>query len=119
MHGAAHVFTIPHPPASLGLASRASVPAELGLARDPRCLGVAVCRIALRQGTRFRVIEASDPRLTDGFHAFEPDTGLRWTNGEASLPAALFHDFDGPVELVLHLGAATRYVDDGVQADVA
>ena len=80
-----------------------------GLARDPRVLGVALRRIVLRQGTRLRVIEAADASLTDGFHAFEADNGLRWTDGDAALPAALFDGFDGPVELVLHVGGTTRY----------
>ncbi|MGA3401867.1 MAG: hypothetical protein ABSC95_21855, partial [Acetobacteraceae bacterium] len=64
---------------------------------------------ALRQGTRFRIVEAADPVLAEGFHAYETDSGLRWTNGDAALPAALFDGFDGPLELVLHVGCTTRY----------
>jgi hypothetical protein len=79
------------------------------LARDPRVLGVAVRRIALRQGTRFRIIEAADPALIEGFHAYEPENGLRWTNGDARLPTTLFDGFDGPMELVLHVGSTTQY----------
>jgi hypothetical protein len=55
------------------------------------------------QGTRFRVIEAADALLEDGFHVFEPDNGLRWTDGDAGVPPVLFDGFDGPPELVLHV----------------
>jgi hypothetical protein len=89
--------------------SRAGAPAELGLARDPRVLGVGIRRIAVRQGTRFRVIEATDSALAEGFHAFEPENGLRWTNGNAALSSVLFEGFEGPVELVLHVGCTTHY----------
>ena len=38
--------------------------------------------------------------LEEGFHVFEPDNGLRWTDGDASVPPVLFDGFDGPTELV-------------------
>lgn len=84
-------------------------PAELGLARDPRVPGVAVRQITLRQGRRCRVLDAADALLEDGFHGFELDNGLRWTDGDAGVPAALFDGFDGPANLLLHLGGNTRY----------
>jgi len=108
-HGAAHIFRLPAERRCVRVVSRAGAPAELGLARDPRVLGVAMRRIALRQGARFRLIEAADPALADGFHAFEPDNGLRWTDGDAGLPMALFEGFGGPMELVLHMGCTARY----------
>jgi T5SS/PEP-CTERM-associated repeat protein len=108
-HDGVAIFHLPSAPLSLRLISRAAAPAELGLARDSRMLGVAVRRIALRQGTTFRLIQASDPALNDGFHSFEPDTGLRWTDGDAGLPASLFKGFHGPTELVLHLGCTAQY----------
>jgi hypothetical protein len=107
--GAAYVFALPTRPGSVRIVSRAAAPAELGLTRDPRVLGVALRRVALRQGTRFRIIEAADGSLTEGFHPFEIADGLRWTDGDAALPAALFEGFDGLMELVLHLGGTTRY----------
>ena len=55
----AHIFHLPSRPSLVRIVSRAGIPSELGLARDPRLLGIAVQRIALRQGTRFRVIEGS------------------------------------------------------------
>ncbi|HVC59617.1 MAG TPA: Hint domain-containing protein [Acetobacteraceae bacterium] len=111
-HGGAHIFRLPAGPEAVRVVSRAGAPAELGVARDPRVLGVALRRIAVRQGTRFRVMEAADPSLADGFHAFEPDNGLRWTDGDAALPRALFEGFGGPMELVLHVGGTTSYLAD-------
>jgi hypothetical protein len=81
----------------------------LGLARDPRVIGVALRQIALRNGTSCRVIGSADAVLTEGFHPFEPGDSLRWTEDDAALPVALFHGFDGPLELLLHLGSTTRY----------
>jgi hypothetical protein len=104
-----HIFQLPGGLANVRVVSRAGVPQEMGLARDPRCLGVALRRIVVRQGSRFRIMEAADKRLTDGFHGFERAIGLRWTNGDATLPAALFEGFNGAVELVLHLGGSARY----------
>jgi hypothetical protein len=109
-HGMNHVFALPARPTAVSIMSRAGAPAEMGLARDPRTLGVAVRRIALRQGTQFRVMEAADALLAEGFYAFEPDNGLRWTDGNAGLPQALFKGFDGPTELVLHVGCTTQYL---------
>jgi hypothetical protein len=51
--------------------------------------------------------------LVEGFHAFEPATGLRWTDGDARLPEALFAGFSGRVEVVVHLEGTATYVDDG------
>ena len=111
---ATYLFDLPARPGELRVVSRTGIPAELGLARDFRRLGVAVRRIALRQGTRFSVLQASDPRLGQGFHAYEPENGWRWTDGDATLPATLFAGFDGPVELMLLLGGGTRYPVYGV-----
>ena len=108
-HDAAFVFPVPTSPASVRLMSRAGAPAELGLARDPRVLGVAIRRLVLRRGTRFRIIEPKTAELTDGFHTFEPEFNARWTDGSAGLPAAWFAAFDGATELVIHLAATTQY----------
>ena len=117
VHAGAHCFRLTARPVVAHIVSRAGVPTEFGLARDPRLLGVAIRRIGLSQGTRFRIMEASDMRLAEGFHAFEADNNFRWTNGDALLPAALFDGFSGPMELVLHVGATARYVAEaGVRA---
>ncbi len=111
--GSVYVFRLPCRPASVVLACRDTVPAELGIARDPRSLGVALRRVAIRQGTRFTLFEADDHRLTAGFHDYEPADGLRWTDGYAELPIEAFAPFDEGAEVMLHLGGATQYLDYG------
>jgi Hint domain len=117
--GAFHVFGLTGAPAGARIASRAAVPQELGLARDSRRLGVALRRIVIRRGSRSRAIEADDALLVHGFHAFEAADGLRWTDGDAHLPGALFAGFDGPLEVVLLCGGAARYVAEGAQRRAA
>jgi hypothetical protein len=114
-----HVFRLPKVPSSLHIVSRAGVPAELGLTRDPRVLGVALRRLVIRKGTRFKIVEAVDERLIDGFHAFEADRAPRWTDGAASVPASLYDGFTGPFEVALHIGATTRYAADTATRHVA
>jgi hypothetical protein len=89
--------------------SRVVVPSQLGSARDPRTLGVALRQIMLWQGPRVRVIEAADASLRDGFHGFEPLLGARWTCGAARLPAALFDGLTGSCQLELRVGCTARY----------
>jgi hypothetical protein len=111
--GDEHVFHLPSAPISVRIVTRAAVPSELGLARDPRELGIALRRLVARKADRRRVIEARDTRLSNGFYAFEADNAFRWTNGDAAVPVALFEGFTGPLEFVLHVGATTRYLDLG------
>jgi hypothetical protein len=103
------LFDLPRRPRELRVVSRSAVPAELGLARDPRVLGVAVREVRLWQGTKLRVLEAADASLAEGFHTFEPDNLWRWTSGDAALPAALFADIEGACQLELLVGGAMRY----------
>jgi hypothetical protein len=110
-HAECYVFRLPEPPHSVRICSRSGAPQEMGLARDPRLLGVALRQIMLARGRWLRLIEADDARLSDGYHAFEPEIGIRWTDGDAVLP--LF-DRVGPGALVtLRLGGATQYPDEG------
>ncbi|HQT77741.1 MAG: hypothetical protein B7Z80_09165 [Rhodospirillales bacterium 20-64-7] len=95
---------------SLRIASRAASPAELGLLREPRHLGVALRRVELQRGARLAVIDAGDDRLADGFHDYEPALGIRWTNGDAILPAVVLAGFQGGgITVTLTLGGTTRY----------
>ena len=71
---------------------------------------MALRRIVLTHGRRLVLIEADDARLTDGFHGFEPDRAIRWTNGDAALPAALFEGFSGPVQIELVVVSTVQYV---------
>jgi hypothetical protein len=114
-----HVFRLWPRPRMVRVQSRAAVPQELGIARDSRSLGVAVRRIVLTGSRRTWAIEADAPALADGYHAFEPDNGIRWTDGDAAVPAALFVAMDSPCVLMLHLGGSTQYLDDGRTVGVA
>ncbi len=112
--GRTHLFALRGNPLSVRIVSRAGVPSELGLARDSRCLGIALRQIVLLQGTRFRVVEAADAALVDGFHTYEEDNRYRWTDGDAALPLALLDDFAGrSCDLVLQIADTAHYVDDG------
>ncbi len=64
-------------------------------------------------------IEADSALLVDGYHKFEAENGIRWTDGDAAVPAELLPGISGPCMLTLHIGAATQYIDDGSGADVA
>ena len=55
-----------------------------------------------------RTIHAEDARLVDGFHAFEASDAIRWTDGDAAVPAALFDGMTDSAVLVAQLGAATE-----------
>jgi hypothetical protein len=73
----------------------------------------------VREGSRYRVIDATDERLLDGFHAFEAGGGYRWTDGNAAIAAELYAGFQAPMELVLYVAATTRYLADGVARQAA
>ncbi len=114
-----YVFRLTTKPRSVRLISRAAAPQELGLARDPRVLGVALRRLVLVQARRQQVIEADASTLADGFYPFEPEDGIRWTDGDATIPAELFSGMVGRGMLILHLGAATKYADEGCVRQIA
>jgi hypothetical protein len=114
--GARHTFRLSTVPASVQIVSRAAAPAELGYARDPRRLGVAVTQILMFAGVTQRGMQADDPVLAVGFHDFEPALGHRWTDGDATIPPALFEGMRGPLELVLFLGGTARYPVSAVAA---
>ncbi|HEY2617868.1 MAG TPA: Hint domain-containing protein, partial [Acetobacteraceae bacterium] len=107
------VFRLPTRPHTVRICSRSAVPQELGLARDARALGVAVSRIVLAQARRQEAIEAGAASLTDGYHAFEPGNGIRWTDGDAAVSAELFANMRGSGMLIVHLAGAMEYLDDG------
>jgi hypothetical protein len=110
-------FQLPNFPQDVRIVSRAAAPDVLGIARDPRILGVGIRWIDLKRGARFARILASDERLTEGFHPHEPTNAFRWTNGHASLPAAAFAKFaGGGFRLELATAGATLFP---VEAPVA
>jgi ELWxxDGT repeat protein len=113
------VFRLPAPATTVRIVSRAAVPAELGVARDSRQLGVALRAIVLRHGSRIRPIGIADPRLTKGFHDCEETERIRWTDGDALLPLACLAELPNANEVVLTLGGSTRYVEAGALSHVA
>ena len=112
-HNAMYAFRLDARPRNVMIRSRAAAPQELGLARDPRSLGVAIRRIVLAQPRRQWAIEADSPSLDSGFHSFERENGIRWTNGDATIPPQIFAGMTMPGMLMLHLGGTTRYPDRG------
>jgi hypothetical protein len=106
--GGIYVFRLPRRPHSVRVISRAGSPDELGIARDPRLLGVALRQAVVWRGPQMRLIEASDPALGRGFHQFEKTNCLRWTDGDALLSARLFDGIDGACDVELHVGCTTR-----------
>jgi hypothetical protein len=107
--GQIYEFLLTDRPDSIYVISRGAVPAELGLARDSRSLGVALRRIVVRQALNSIFIEAADRRLVQGFHDYEPTDNLRWTDGSAMLPAYAFSQFKGCIEVTLYLAGETKY----------
>ena len=65
----------------------------------------------LVRGRRLVLIAAQDERLADGFHMFEAGDAIRWTNGEAVLPAELFEGFDGSLEIELTVAQTMQYAE--------
>jgi microcystin-dependent protein len=115
----AYTFTLPSAARSVRIVSRAGIQSELGLVRDPRCLGVAIRQLVLSRGTLSHAVNAADPALTDGFHPYEEDNLYRWTDGDATLPASLLEAVPGATMLALHIGEIAHYVDDGRPAQAA
>jgi hypothetical protein len=107
-----YAFRIPPNPKSVFVASRTGVPAELGIARDPRALGVALRQVTISHSWKLKVLDAADERLATGFHGYEDSDRLRWTNGHAALPIEAFARFDNGSEVKLYLGGKTRYRAD-------
>lgn len=103
------MFDPPQPPNGLRIVSRAVAPAKIGLVRDPRVLGLGVRQVRLWKGGHLRVLDALDESLADGFHPFEPDNGIRWTDGNAAIPVSLFAGIAGPCQLEVLVGGSMKY----------
>jgi hypothetical protein len=101
-------FRLPAKPGEVRIRSRAGAQDLLGLARDPRLLGIALSKVVIWRGRRPIVIDVRDKRLCDGFHDYEADNSFRWTAGDAALPAALFRN-SGTYEIELHVASTTQY----------
>lgn len=124
VRGAVAKFLVPADAHSIRILSTSNVPGFLGINADNRKLGVYISKITLSDGfSAERNVAMNDPCLSDGFHVFE-ETGSRWTDGNASLPTALFDGMDGTVMLSItsagSLPTWTQNVaEDEVQESVA
>jgi hypothetical protein len=116
---ARYVFRLPSRPTTMRIRSRSVVPQELGIARDPRSLGVALRRMMLGSREQTRVAHADDARPIDGFYDHEPGNGFRWTDGDAAIPAILLAGLAGPLLCTLEIGATAQYLDEGRTLRVA
>ena len=119
MRAGVYSFKLRQPSTGVRIVSRANAPDELGFARDPRRLGVALRQILIWRGADLAMIAVDDERLSDGFHGFEPDHAFRWTNGDALLPAEIFADVRGACELELHVACTSRYALAAPQTSIA
>ena len=111
-------FRLPQGPRSVRIRSRSTVPRELGVARDDRCLGVAVRRIVLAQARRQQALDAEAAALAEGWHRFEPENGCAGPMATPHCPL-LFAGMTGAGMLILHLGVATQYLDEDESRCVA
>ena len=111
-----YAFRVPVAPQTVRIGSRAGAQDELGLARDPRLLGVALRRVVFWRGQRPAVIEAGDGLLCNGFHAYEAEIGFRWTDGNGLLPARFLSE--DITDIDLHIASTTQYplLQDAVPA---
>jgi len=92
----------------LVLLSNAVVPAECDPAsRDRRRLGIDVAAIEVETASGNRVIRLDDARLRSGWHSAE--FSHRWTNGEATVPAALL---EGAYAVSIRLHGLASYMND-------
>ena len=113
-HAGRYLFRLNRGCTTARIVSRASCPSELGVSRDHRLLGVAVRSITVVKGAdRRRLIQGSDPLLQDGFHSYEPAEDIRWTKGDALLPAELFAGCQGPIDILVVTAGANKYFDFG------
>jgi Hint domain len=105
-----HTFRLDAAADEVWLASRCGVPAQLNpLSSDPRCLGICVEQLVLRDDHLRVEISHSHPALCDGFH--EDEEGLRrWTNGMGRVPERFLRAFTGGVIIEVHcLPGMPRY----------
>jgi hypothetical protein len=100
---------------SIRIASRSVVPAELGMTKDVRRLGVHVHRLVFRAPGVLVEIGASAAGLARGWH--RPEGAARWTDGAAVVPPGLFRWIGQDFELALHVPPTTlRYPCAGLHA---
>jgi autotransporter passenger strand-loop-strand repeat protein len=117
-------FWVPHRPStSLCIISRSVVPALIGIHRDPRCLGVAIRSVVLRDSNSTIELWYDSAWLSVGFHGPEHSGGFRWTDGQGVIPAECLALFSGAFEITVEIACTTKYPADqnidGILRDVA
>ncbi|MBV7484320.1 Hint domain-containing protein [Bordetella sp. BOR01] len=99
------------------ICSRSAVVRETSVRarRDLRQVGVGLARITIEEQGIRRDLDLLDAQL-GGLHAPQDAYGvaMRWTNGEAVIPAAL-HGIRGPAVLELHVLRTYSYWGDALQ----
>jgi len=83
--------------------------------RDLRQIGVGLARVTIEDAAGRRDIDLQDARLS-GMHPSQDVHGvaMRWTNGAATIPAAL-HNVSGPAVLELHVLRTYSYWETAQQ----
>jgi len=113
-------FVVPASARDVRLVSETSVPAHIVPgSSDNRRLGVALAALTIDDGlTGARAVELDDARLDEGFYA--ANSGARWTDGSAVLPADLWAGCKGSFFLRVTLAgpALPRWVAPGESAGV-
>ena len=109
INGQSFSFDIAQTASDVRIVSRSAVPAEIDPASsDRRRLGVAMAGLTLRGNGLSIDVLAGEKLLADGF--YPADGGHRWTNGAASIPAALLALMDGTFSVTVQLvGTGLQY----------
>jgi hypothetical protein len=100
--GQSYRFAVPAGAATVALASRTAVPAEVRAdSRDRRWLGVPFDHLVLFDDQLFIQAEHGHPALDDGFH--DDEATHRWTGGLAHLPERWVRSFPGEFAIEVRL----------------
>ena len=75
-------------------------------------------RIVVAQARTQRAVEARDAGPAEGFHAFEPANGIRWTNRNAAVPETYSAHHEWCRDADGRAGGRTCYLDDGVTGQI-
>lgn len=102
-----HSFQFTGPATEIRLLSRTFVPAAQDAASpDQRRLGVSLWWVRLRGSGGTVELRHDHPALVEGFHAAE--SGARWTDGFALLPARLYRFLSGEITAEVMIGTPDR-----------
>jgi autotransporter-associated beta strand protein len=103
--GATHRFRLTQAPFDLRIVSRSAVPRAIGRSHDLRRLGVAIRSLKLEAAELTTHLTSGSALLHEGFHPGETERKLRWTDGNAAVPARALLAFEGEFTLTVELAA--------------